>query len=258
MLSDYSKHEVRAAFRTYHLAVLVSYMAGSVGLSFLFPSMPDVLYRFFKKVFAMNNWTEIILINDFTGVFFILFWIGVIDLLRVYVLPKEEAYLELLLSKPLSRAQYLFANVLSIFGMVVGMGIILSLFLPLKVALINGTADLHAAGIVCAGIVTTAVVLALLALLNLVFLFAKETYYAVLLAFMMFALAVLPGSIFIYRPDVFLNHATLRNLLIFPGNLLWFSESMPKITPIILIAAVAASLLLLVGSSWRLRRLDIV
>jgi hypothetical protein len=258
MLSDYSKHEVRAAFRPYHLVVLVNYMAGSVGMSFLFPSMPEAIYRFFKKVFAMNNWTEIILINDFTGVFFMLFWIGVIDLLRVYVLPTEEGYLELLLSKPISRAQYLFANVLPAFGIVAGMGIVLSFFLPLKIALINGTADLHLAGVVCAGIVTTALVLSLLALLNLVFLFARETYYAVLLAFVVFTLAVLPGSVFMYRPDVFQDHATLRNLIIFPGNLLWFSESLPKITPIILSAAVATSALLLAGSSRRLSRSDIL
>jgi hypothetical protein len=257
MLSDYFKHEVRAAFRPYHLVVLASYMAGSVGMSFLFPSMPEAIYRFFKKVFAMNNWTEIILINDFTGIFFILFWVGVIDLLRVYVLPKEEGYLELLFSKPLSRAQYLFANVLPVFGIIAGMGIVLSLFLPLKIALINGTADLHLAGVMCAGIVTTTLVLSLLALLNLVFLFARETYYAVLLAFVVFMLMVLPGSIFMYRPDVFQDHAALRDLIIFPGNLLWFSESLPMITPIILIVAVATSALLLAGSSWRLKRLDI-
>jgi hypothetical protein len=258
MLSDYSKHEVRAAVRPYHPVVLMSYMAGSVGLSFLFPSMPEAIYRFFKKVFAMDNWTEIILINDFTGIFFILFWVGVIDLLRVYVLPKEEGYLEILLSKPLGRTQYLFANLLPAFGVIAVIGIILSFFLPLKIALINGTADLHPAGVVCGGIVTTAFVLSLLALLNLVFLFAKETYYAVLLAFIVFTLVILPGSIFIYRPDVFQDHTALRDLIIFPGNLLWFSESLPKITPIILISAIAASLPLLAGSSWRLKRLDIV
>jgi hypothetical protein len=220
--------------------------------------MPEAIFRFFKKVFAMDNWTEIILTNDFMGVFFILYWIGVIDLLRVYVLPKEEGYLELILSKPLSRMQYLYANVLSGFGVIAGMGIVLSLFLPLKIALINGTADLHLAGVVSAGILTTALVLSLLTLLNLVFLFAKETYYAVLLAFVVFTLLVLPGGIFMYRPDIFQNHAALRGLVIFPGNLLWFSESLPKIMPIILIAAVAAGVLLLAESSRRLRRLDIV
>jgi ABC-type transport system involved in multi-copper enzyme maturation permease subunit len=258
MLSDYSRYEIRSAVRPYHLAVLTSFMAGSVGLSFLFPSMPEAIYRFFKKVFAMNNWTEIILINDFMGIFFILFWIGMIDLLRVYVLPKEEGYLELLLSKPLSRAQYLFANVLPAFGVLAGIGGILSLFLPLKIAIINGTADLHLAGVVCAGMVTTALALSLLALLNLVFLFAKETYYAVLLAFVVFTLAVLPGSLFMYRPDVFQDHPLLRNLIIFPGNLLWFSESLPKITPIILLSAITASVLLLAGSSRYLSRSDIL
>jgi ABC-type transport system involved in multi-copper enzyme maturation permease subunit len=258
MLSDYFRQEVRAAIRPYHLVVLLSYLAGSVGLSFMLPSMPAAIYRFFKKAFALNNWTEIILINDFTGLFFILFWIGVIDLLRVYVLPREEGYLELLLSKPLSRAQYLFANALSVFGVIAVMGIVMSLFLPLKIALLNGSADLHLAGVVCAGIVTTSLALSLLALLNLVFLFARETYYAVLLAFVVFTLAVLPGSVFMYRPDVFQDHATLRNLIVFPGNLLWLSESLPKVTPIILSAAAAAGALLLAGSSRRLGRLDIL
>jgi hypothetical protein len=45
--------------------------------------------------------------------------------------------------------------------------------------------------------------------------------------------------------------------MIFSGNLLWFSESLPKITSIIVIAAVAASVLLLAGSRWCLKRLDI-
>jgi ABC-type Na+ efflux pump permease subunit len=258
MISDYSRREARAAFRLYHLTVLLGCMAGTVVTSFLLPSMPGAIYRFFKKVFAMNNWTEIILINDFMGVFFALFWVGVVDLLRVYVLPKEEGYLDLLLSKPLGRTHYLFARVLPAFGAVAGMGIILSLFLPLKIALINGTDDLLVTGVICAGVVTTAVALALHALLNLIFLFAGETYHAALLAFVAFTLAVLPAAIFMYRPDVFQDQTALRDLLVFPGNLLWFSESLPKLTPIVLLVASLACGLLLAASGWRLKRMDSV
>jgi hypothetical protein len=258
MLSDYSKREARAAFRLYHPIVLSVCMAGSVGLSFLLPGMPATIYRFFRKVFAMNNWTEIILINDFMGVFFALYWVGVIDLLRVYTLPKEEGYLELLLSKPLGRTQYLFARALPAFGMIAAMGIILSFFLPLKIALINGSADLHLFGVLCAGFVTTAYALMLLALLNLVFLFSSETYYATLLAFILFALVALPGSIFMYRPDVFQGHAALRDLIVFPCNLLWRGESLPKITPALMFSAAAVSAILLAGGGRRLRRMDVV
>jgi ABC-type transport system involved in multi-copper enzyme maturation permease subunit len=257
MVSDYWKREAGDAFRPHHLAVLAGCMAVTAATSLLMPGMPDAVYRFFIRVFAMNNWTEIILINDYMGVFFALFWVGVIDLIRVYVQPKEEGYLGILLSKPLDRTQYLFAKVLSSFGVIAGMGAALSLFLPLKIALINGTADLHPGGIVCAGVVTTAAVLALLALLNLVFLFAQETYYAVLLSFLVFALVVLPAGVFTYRPDVFQGRAMLRVITVFPVNLIWLSEGLPKITPILVLLAVAAGALLLTGSGWRLRRMDI-
>jgi ABC-type transport system involved in multi-copper enzyme maturation permease subunit len=257
MLSDYSKREVRAAFRLHHLAVLAGFLATSVGLSFLFPGMPGTVYRFFLKVCAMNNWTEIILINDYMGVFFALYWVGVIDLLRVYTLPKEEGYLELLLSKPLGRTRYLFARALPAFGVIAGMGIVMTLFLPLKIALINGAADLRPSDVFCAGIVITAVTLTLLALLNLMFLFSPETYYSVALAFVVFMFTVLPGSIFMYRPDVFQGQATL-DLILFPANLLWHGELLPKITPIILLVAAAISILSLVGGGRRLKKLDIV
>jgi hypothetical protein len=128
----------------------------------------------------------------------------------------------------------------------------------LKIALINGPADLHLSGVLCAGVVTTAFALMLLALLNYVFLFSTEIYYAALLAFVLSALVILPGAIFMYRPDVFQGHATLRDLIVFPGNLLWHSESLPKITPIVLLVAVATGTLLLAGGGRRLRKMDIV
>jgi ABC-type transport system involved in multi-copper enzyme maturation permease subunit len=257
MISEYSKQEARTAFRQRHIAVLLGCMAGSVATSYLLPSMPEAVYRFFKKIFAMNNWTEIILINDFTGVFFALFWLGVVDLLRVYVMPSEEGYLGLLLAKPITRSQFLLAKTLPVFAVIGGIGVALSLFLPLKIALINGSADLRFAGVVCAGIVTAALAIALLALLNLVFLFAGETYYAVIFAFIIFTLAVLPAALFMYRPDVFQARPGMRNLFVFPGNLLWFSASLPELTPLILLAATLFTATLLAGGGRRLKSMEI-
>jgi hypothetical protein len=257
MLTDYAKQEARAAFRLHHLVILAVGLIGQVVTSFLLPSMPESMYLFFKKVFVLSNWTEIILMNDFLGLFSALFWVGVIDLLRIYVLPKEEGYLELLLSKPLGRTEYLFAKVLPAFGVVGGLGVILLLFLPLKIALINGAADLHLVGVVCAGVVTITLALTLLALLNLVFLFASETYYAVLLAFAVFALVVLPVGIFFYRPDVFQDWPVLRNLVVFPVNLLWINEWLPNIAPVIAVVAATLIVFLLTWGGWRLKRMDI-
>jgi ABC-type transport system involved in multi-copper enzyme maturation permease subunit len=257
MLTNYAKQEVRAAIRLHHFVVLAVGLIGPVVTSFLLPSMPESIYRFFKKVFVLSNWTEVILMNDLLGLFSALFWVGVIDLLRVYVLPQEEGYIELLFSKPLGRAEYLFAKVLPAFGVVAGLGVIMSLFLPLKIALINGASDLHLIGVVCACVVTVSLALTLLALLNLVFLFARETYYAVLLAFFIYALVVLPIALFMYRPDVFQDRPVLRNLVVFPGNLLWLNEGLPNITPIIALTGATLSMLLLTWGGWRLKRIDI-
>jgi hypothetical protein len=46
--------------------------------------------------------------------------------------------------------------------------------------------------------------------------------------------------------------------MVFPGNLLWLSESLPRITPVILLAAAVIILLLLAGGGRRLKRIDIV
>lgn len=257
MIPAYIKRELRTVFRVPHYFILLGVLAVFMADSTILPGMPDTIFRFFKKVFLLQNWTEVILINDFMGLFYGLFWMGVMDLLRVYVLPQEEGYLSLLLAKPLSRSQYLFGKVLPIFVVVMLMGLLLSLFLPLKIALLNGSADLHMGSVIAAGIVATLLALALLALLNLVFLFAQETYYAVLWAFLLFTLVVLPAGVFVYRPDVYQTQPLLRTLLVFPGNLLWLSDDFPKLLPALLLIVSISSILLLAGSSWRLKRMDI-
>jgi hypothetical protein len=134
---------------------------------------------------------------------------------------------------------------------------VLLLFMPLKIALINGTADLHLVSVVCAGIVITTLVLTLLALLNLVYLFARETYYAVLLAFAVYALVILPIALFMYRPDLFQDRSALRNLLVFPSNLLWMSDGLPNIAPLLVLAGATLIVVLLTWGGWRLKRMDI-
>lgn len=83
------------------------------------------------------------------------------------------------------------------------------------------------------------------------------SYYAVLLAFVVFTFAVFPVAIFMYQPDVFQDHAVLQDFIVFPGNLLWLSDSLLRITPVILLASAVIILLLLAGGERRLKRIDI-
>lgn len=256
MLSDYAKFELKAALRRYHVVLLFAYLALSVVGSYLLPSMPPGIYRFFEKVCGLHNWTEMILFNDFMGLFVVVFWTGVIDLTRVYVAPLEEGYLGLLLAKPVTRSRYLFARVLPIFAVASGLGIAISLFYPLKIALINGTADLDVLGTLCAGLISLALALGGLAIMNLVFLFTRETYYAVLLSFILFTVMVMPCAMLIYRPDLYDGRAALRNILAYPANVVWFTGALPSITPVIIAATLALCAALILAGARRLDRVD--
>lgn len=257
MLSHHARLELRSAFSLRHGVLLLLLFGGVVLDSYLLPSMPDAVYRFFERLCRMRSWTEIILFNDYMGVFAGLFWVGVVDSLRVYVVPVEEGYLELLLSKPITRSRYLVARMLPIFAVVALMGVALALFLPLKIALINGSRDLDVPGTIGAALACAALALACLALVNLVFLFAKETYYAVLLSFVLFAVVVLPGALFMYRPDLFAGREALRDGVVFPANLVWHTNAMPALAPALLLAALALGAAVVLASARWLERVDV-
>ncbi|AUX21256.1 uncharacterized protein SOCEGT47_017360 [Sorangium cellulosum] len=257
MLSHHARLELRSAFSLRHGVLLLALFGGVVLDSYLLPAMPAAVYRFFERLCRMRSWTEIVLFNDYMAVFAGLFWVGVVDSLRVHVVPVEEGYLDLLLSKPLARSRYLLARVLPIFAVIALMGVGLSLFLPLKIALINGPRDLDVPGTIGAALAIVALVLACVAVLNLVFLFAKETYHAVLLSFVLFAAVVLPGAMFMYRPDLFAGREALRDVVVFPANLVWHAGAMPALAPALSLAALALSAAMILLGARRLERADV-
>jgi hypothetical protein len=61
-----------------------------------------------------------------------------------------------------------------------------------------------------------------------------------------------------YRPDVFVGHTLLRDLVVFPGNLLWNAPSLPRATAVVLLVVSAIGSLLLAAGGWRLKALDVV
>ena len=74
-----------------------------VVLAFWLPGFPESVHRFFQRIFQLNEWPEIVVANDLAGLFFFTYWVAVFDVLAVYIVPLEERYLDLYLSKPLRR-----------------------------------------------------------------------------------------------------------------------------------------------------------
>ena len=63
--------------------------------------------------------------------------------------------------------------------------------------------------------------LLLVAIVNVAILFVRDTYAALLIAFIPMAVSMLPGLIYMYRPDVFEDAPLLRAIAIFPNTLIW-------------------------------------
>jgi hypothetical protein len=66
--------------------------------------------------------------------------------------------------------------------------------------------------------------LCLVSIANLAILWARETYTAALIAFIPITLAMLPGSIYMYRPDLFEAAPLIRSIFVFPMTLLWHPD----------------------------------
>jgi hypothetical protein len=212
--------ELREAFGRQIVATFVAASLLGLLLALWLPHWPETIYQFFLRVFYLRNWSEIVLANDYCGLFVLIYWVGIFKLLRVYMVPKEERYLELLLSKPLSRRDYLLARLIPIIFSTIAAG--------------SGAGAIHGLCAAALGLdveprsfsVTVGVIVALsvclIGLVNLLILFTNDSYTALLVAFLPMMITFFPGITFMYRPDVFEAAPALRDILVFPLNLIWY------------------------------------
>lgn len=217
ILDPYTRAELRRAVRPRHLALLALGVAVAVVDAAVTPRLPALAQGFLRDSLRLSSMADLILVNDYLGLYFVVFFAGAFELLRVYVGPAESRELDLYLAKPIGRARFIAARsapaLLSTLAL--GGGITVANAVTLRLWL----GDVALAPIVAAGVVITAACLALLALLDLVFLRLREVEHAVLLAFVVGVAPLMPTSVLIYRPDLF--PAELPALVGFPASLLW-------------------------------------
>ncbi len=156
------------------------------------------------------------------GLFFLLYWIGVFDVLAIYVVPLEQRQLDLLLSKPLTRRQYLLARLAPVVAVMIGLGGVAAAVSWLALAPAGLSYDPIAYAGAAAAVIAT--VVALVCLVNLAALYARETYTALVIAFVPLAAALLPGMFYMYRPDLFNDAPLMRDFVVFPLNLVWYPD----------------------------------
>jgi hypothetical protein len=208
------RHELGRACGARHAVALIAISLMGVVLAFWMPGFPDSVYRFFQRIFQLDGWPEIVVANDLAGLFFFIYWVGVFDILAIYVVPLEERYLDLYLSKPLRRRAYMLARIVPVMLLVVGLGIVSATvhWLALRAAGLDYSLGVYLA----AATAVIAWTVCLVAIANIAILFVPDTYAALLAAFIPIAASILPGLIYMYRPDLFETAPLLRAIAVFP------------------------------------------
>lgn len=214
--------ELARAFGRRHVVVLACMVLMGVVLAFWMPSFPESVFRFFQRVFQLPGWSEIAVANDMAGLFFFVYWIGVFDALTIYVQPQEERRLDLVLSKPLTRAEYLWAKLLPILLMVAALFVIGALAHWLALQAAGLAYPLRA--LAGANFALLGWTICLVCFVNLCALHVRDTYAALLVAFVPMLVTILPSTIYMYRPDVFEAVPRARDIVVFPLNLVWYPD----------------------------------
>jgi hypothetical protein len=214
--------EARVAVCPRHVAVLMLLAGMGVILALWMPLWPDSVFRFFTRIFHLDGWSEIVLFNNLAGFLYCLYWLGVFDLLRIYVQPLEEGYLDILLSKPVRRRDYLVAKTVPSFVVLVAMGAVAAVVHAGAMAAVGLELEPRAyAGTIAAILGFT---LLLLGVANLLMLTVRDTFAALVVAFVPFMAAMLPGIVYMYRPDFYAAAPGIADVIVFPANLLWYPE----------------------------------
>ena len=248
--------ELGRAFGPRHAVTLAGVMFMGCVLAFWLPTFPASIYRFFQRVFDLPGWAEIVVANDLAGLFFFAYWIAVFDVLTIYIVPLEERHLDVFLSKPLTRRAYLLARLVPILLTVVSIYALCAIACWLALWMAGLTyAPSAFTGAAAAVLAWT---LLLVSIVNFLILSVRETYLALLIAFIPITVSILPGMIYMYRPDVFAEAPLVRSIVVFPMNLVWYPEFATRWGLPLAGLFLSVALAFIAASGWRIERRDVM
>lgn len=255
-LARYTRLEARHAVGRTPLVGLVVGVALLALTQVLTPLLPAAAIDFLERAFHIQGLGAVILLNDYLALSTVLFFVGVSQLQRVTIAPREERHLDLLLSKPVSPRRLLAARAGPVLASTLGLGLALSAGCALAVAPYVGSGDGTVLGALSAGLVVSAATVVQLALVNLVFLVLADGFQALLVAFVAWVLPLMPTSVFLYRPDLFEGRAALTQALVVPANLIWNDAAGPALAIGAVLAAIAAGAAAVVAGGGLLARTE--
>ncbi len=247
--------EARGTIRPMHVVMLVLLALTGVLVAWWLPMWPETIYLLFNRVFHIEGWADVVLANNYVAFIFFLFWFGIFDVLRIYVLPLESGYLDIWLSKPVPRGGYMLAKIIPSFAVLLVAGVVSAMVHAVAMILLGLTFDMGAYVGTIAAIL--GLVLLMLAVTNILLLFARDSFAALVIGFAVFMGSFLPSIVYMYRPDAYAGAPGLADILVFPTNLMWHQDIAPMLGPILGLIFAALAMASIGLASWILNSRDV-
>ena len=248
-LETFYRLEWEMSRRPDHLYAILYAASLAVLTAYALPYMPSVIPRLFQRTLQIGTWADIALFNLYAGTYVITLLASTVDLLRVWILPREEGYLSLYLSKPVAPPEFLKARFYPVLVNATLIAAGSQAAAGLSVWHIIGPFDrtqfLWSSGLIIA------LILFLLCLFNWVFLYLRESYYGIVVAMTGWTVMMAPASLYVYRPDLF---SDAGRAIVFPANLLWYQSTIHTYRVPILASLVLLSALFVCVARLKMRR----
>ncbi|XYH96171.1 hypothetical protein ACMHYB_51660 [Sorangium sp. So ce1128] len=242
-LRDYRLLEARHAPRRGPLLATAVGVALVAGTHALLPRMPRQAIALMERAFHLEDMGGVLLANDYLAVSLIAFLAGVSGLLGAIVGPREERQLDLLLSKPVPASDFLAARVWPVLLSAVVAGAVMAIACGLAVAPHAGDgASVTVGGAIGASLALTALSVVELALLTPIFVRVADAFHALLIAFVVWFVPLLPTAAFLYRPDLFEGRHVMTSLTVMT-SLIWHDRALTWLGPLALLVALAVAAL---------------
>jgi len=255
-LRDYVLFEWRHASRRAAFAVAIGGVITILCTHLIFPLLPDRAINFMKVGFRLHDMAGVLLLNDLMGVYFAAYFLGLASSLGIVLAAREERRLEILLAKPVRPSQFVMARALPVLASALAVGVTVSAACAVGIAMHGGPdASVGPAGAFGGGLALTALAIVLVAALQIPFVRIRDPFQGLLIASFLFLLTAMPAAVLLYRPDVFEGHDQFLNTFVMT-TLVWHDKTLAWLGPVLLVAAIPVSVLLVHLAGVVLERSD--
>lgn len=230
--------------------------AGVALVHLIFPRIPPRVITFMERGFRLEDLAGVMLLNDLMSVYFATFLVGLFGSIGVVLTAREERRLELLLAKPVRAADFVAARLFPALAWTVVAGAAISGVSALALAAHAGAGtSVTPAGAFGGGLALTAIVIAQIAALQLVFVRTRDPFQGLMIACAVWLATNMPTAVLLYRPDVFAGRDALASAVLMP-SLLWHDATAAWLGPLLLAASLPIAALLVRAAGALLERSD--